>query len=96
MIGQIDTMGVAITLTAASEVAVIGPKYTPTDNTQAVLRVHRIGQKRPVRVRFFYIDNGSDKKLQKTLMRRTQDQAEMFDPFILGSMGRIQNPLEGL
>ena len=63
---------------------------------QASRRSWRIGQKRPVRVRFFYIDNGSDKKLQKTLMRRTQDQAEMFDPFILGSMGRIQNPLEGL
>lgn len=45
IIGQIDAMGVSITLTEASEVAVIGPKYTPTDNTQAVLRVHRIGQR---------------------------------------------------
>ncbi|MBL0245689.1 MAG: DEAD/DEAH box helicase [Rhodoferax sp.] len=96
IIGQIDAMGVSITLTEASEVAVIGPKYTPTDNTQAVLRVHRIGQKRPVRVRFFYVNNGSDKQLQRILMRRTQEQAEMFDPLITGSLIHVQNPLEGL
>ena len=29
------------------------------DNTQAVLRAHRIGQHHPVRARFFYIDNGT-------------------------------------
>ena len=91
MIGQTMACGVSITLTAASEVGVVGPAFTPADNTQAVLRCHRIGQPRPVRARFFYIDNGTDKKMQQILMRRTRDMASLFDV-----PPHIVNPMEGL
>ena len=55
-----------------------------------MLRAHRIGQHHPVRARFFYIDNGTDKKQQRILMRKTKEMAEMFDPLI------ATDPLEGL
>ena len=91
LIGQTISCGISVTLTAATEVGVVGPAYTPADNTQAVLRAHRIGQHHPVRARFFYIDNGTDKKKQRILMRKTKEMAEMFDPLI-----NAVDPLEGL
>ena len=91
LIGQTISCGISVTLTAATEVGVVGPAYTPADNTQAVLRAHRIGQHHPVRARFFYIDNGTDKKQQRILMRKTKEMAEMFDPLTAAT-----DPLEGL
>ena len=42
--------GVGLNLTAASEVHLLDPWWNPATEEQAMDRVHRIGQRRPVRV----------------------------------------------
>ena len=73
-IGNIKAAGVLITLTASSHVIIVEPSGVPGDNAQAVMRAHRIGQTRPVTVEFVTLDgNELDKKIQRTIKRRTQD-----------------------
>jgi SNF2 family DNA or RNA helicase len=78
-IGNIRAAGIAITLTAASEVAFVESSWVPADNAQAAMRVHRIGQTRPVRCRFFGLVNSSDEKVQQVLKRKTRDITKLFD-----------------
>jgi SWI/SNF-related matrix-associated actin-dependent regulator 1 of chromatin subfamily A len=79
-IGQVTAAGVAISLTAACEVAFVESSWTPADNAQAAMRVHRIGQERPVRVRFFGVADSTDEVIQRVLRRKTRDMVQVFDP----------------
>ncbi|KAM4056828.1 DEAD/DEAH box helicase [Hirsutella rhossiliensis] len=57
--------GVGLNLTAANSVYVMEPQYNPAAEAQAVDRVHRLGQTRPVRtVRFIMRDSFEEKMLQ--------------------------------
>lgn len=76
---NITTAGTAITLTAASEVGFVEASYVPSDNAQAAMRVHRIGQTKPVRVRFFNLADSVDEQVQKILRRKTHDLVQIFD-----------------
>lgn len=78
-IGQTVAAGTAITLTAACEVAVVEADWTPGNNAQAVMRVHRYGQTRPVNVRFFGMV-GYDEKVARVLKQRARTLTELFDP----------------
>ena len=81
-IGNIIAAGTAITLTAAHEVAFVESSWVPADNAQAAMRVHRIGQTEPVRVRFFSVAGSSDEVVQKVLRRKTKDITTLFgNPF---------------
>lgn len=86
-VGQTVAAGTAITLTAAHQVGVVEADWTPANNQQAVMRVHRIGQTRPVTVRFFSIAGSIDEKIQKVLRQKTKtltalfDEPEKIDPF---------------
>ena len=51
-IGHIQAAGVAVNLTVAHNVIVVEPDYVPGVNAQAIMRCHRIGQTKPVFVRF--------------------------------------------
>jgi SWI/SNF-related matrix-associated actin-dependent regulator 1 of chromatin subfamily A len=79
-IGQVKAAGVAISLTAACEVAFVESSWTPADNAQAAMRVHRIGQTKPVRVRFFGVADSTDEVIQRVLRRKTRDMVQVFDP----------------
>lgn len=79
LICNIVAAGIAIDLTAASEVGFVEPSYIPTDNVQAVLRVHRFPQTKPVRVRYFGLYKHVDFQIQKILRRRSADLARLFD-----------------
>lgn len=78
MIANIQAAGVAIDLTAASEVAFVEASYVPSDNAQAVMRVHRFPQKQPVRCRFFAKEGSIDQTVMQILRRKTKDLTKIF------------------
>lgn len=78
-IGNIQSAGTAITLTAAHNVAFIEQDWVPGNNAQAAMRCHRIGQTKPVTVRFFSLSNSLDERISKVLRRKTEELTEIFD-----------------
>lgn len=69
-IGQLQAAGTAITLTRASESLFVELSYTPGDNAQFADRVHRIGQTRPVRVRFLSLAHSVDEIIVDVVRRK--------------------------
>lgn len=57
--------GLGLNLTAGSNVYVMEPQYNPAAEAQAIDRVHRLGQRRPVRtVRYIMQDSFEEKMLE--------------------------------
>jgi SWI/SNF-related matrix-associated actin-dependent regulator 1 of chromatin subfamily A len=79
MVANIMTAGTAINLTVASEVAFIEQDWVPGNNAQAVMRCHRIGQTKPVNVRFFAVADSLDESIAKALKRKTRDITDLLD-----------------
>ena len=80
LIGNIQAAGIVINLTVAHHVDIIEASWVPSDNAQAIMRLHRIGQEQPVNVRFFYLPKSSDQRVQRAYMRKAQDLTQIFDP----------------
>lgn len=78
-IGQIVAAGTGITLTAAHEVVFMEADWVPANNAQAAMRCHRIGQTKPVRVRFFTCANSVDEQVNKVLVSKTRELTKIFD-----------------
>lgn len=78
-IGNIAAAGTAITLTAAHHVGFIEADWVPANMAQAAMRCHRIGQSKPVTVRFFSLSNSIDEKISDRLRRKTKELTEIFD-----------------
>jgi len=55
--------GLGLNLTAASNVFLLDPWWNPATEDQAIDRVHRIGQNKPVSVTRFIIDNSIEEKI---------------------------------
>lgn len=79
LICNITAAGIAIDLTAATEVGFVEASYVPADNAQAILRVHRFPQTKPVRVRFFSQYKHVDHQIHRILRRKTNDLVQLFD-----------------
>lgn len=77
-VGQIQAAGTGITLTAASDLVFVESSWTPTDNTQAAMRINRIGQKNACMVRFATIAGSIDEQIQKACARKMADIKELF------------------
>ncbi|MBF0339869.1 MAG: DEAD/DEAH box helicase [Magnetococcales bacterium] len=78
-IGQLTAAGTAITLTAASNVLFAESSWTPADNLQAAMRVHRIGQRHGVLVRFATLAGSLDEAITRTVRRKTEILSQLFD-----------------
>jgi SWI/SNF-related matrix-associated actin-dependent regulator 1 of chromatin subfamily A len=78
-IGNIQAAGTAITLTAAHQVIFVEQDWVPANNAQAAMRCHRIGQTKPVFVRFIGIANSIDNQIASILRRKTKQLTELFD-----------------
>lgn len=78
-IGNIMAAGTAITLTAAHHVYFVEQDWVPGNNAQAVMRCHRIGQKKRVSVQFLLLDNSFDSKIGFLLKRKTLQLTKLFD-----------------
>jgi SWI/SNF-related matrix-associated actin-dependent regulator 1 of chromatin subfamily A len=77
-IGNILACGTAVTLTSACEAMFVEVDWTPANNAQAAMRVHRIGQSRPVRLRYVALANSTDERVMEALRRKTRDELEIF------------------
>nr|KYP61038.1 Putative SWI/SNF-related matrix-associated actin-dependent regulator of chromatin subfamily A member 3-like 3 [Cajanus cajan] len=62
--------GVGLNLTAASNVFIMDPWWNPAVEEQAIMRIHRIGQKRSVIVRRFIVKDTVEDRLQKVQARK--------------------------
>ncbi|XP_071940584.1 DNA repair protein RAD5B-like isoform X2 [Coffea arabica] len=62
--------GVGLNLTAASNVFLMDPWWNPAVEEQAIMRIHRIGQKRTVRVRRFIVKGTVEERLQQVQARK--------------------------
>lgn len=78
-IGNIQAAGTAITLTAANQVMFVEQDWVPGNNAQAAMRCHRIGQTKPVNVRFVGIADSIDEKISHILRRKTAELTKIFD-----------------
>jgi SWI/SNF-related matrix-associated actin-dependent regulator 1 of chromatin subfamily A len=78
-IGQIHAAGTAITLTSAHHVAFLEADWVPANNAQAAMRCHRIGQTKPVSVRFFTCKGTVDEQVMRTIAKKTKDIAQIID-----------------
>lgn len=76
---NVQACGTAINLTAANQVLFVESEWTPAYNAQAAMRCHRIGQERPVFVRFLGLAHSLDEKINQILERKTRDLVQIFD-----------------
>ncbi|KAF4774190.1 SNF2 family domain-containing protein [Colletotrichum scovillei] len=60
---SITAGGLGLNLTAGSNVYVMEPQYNPAAEAQAIDRVHRLGQKRPVRTVCYIMRNSFEEKM---------------------------------
>jgi SWI/SNF-related matrix-associated actin-dependent regulator of chromatin subfamily A-like protein 1 len=77
-IGNVQAAGTGINLTAASELAFLEQTWVPSDNQQAAMRCHRIGQTQPVRVRVFSLADSSDEQVQAALVRKARELSKVL------------------
>lgn len=77
-IGQIQAAGTGITLTAASDALFVESSWVPSDNEQASMRIHRIGQKNACLVRFATLAGSLDERIQAACMRKAADISKLF------------------
>lgn len=78
-IGQIGAAGTAISLDSAHEGFLIEKDWVPGNNAQALERMHRITQKRAVRVRDVILADGIDDVLHYVNKRKMRDISELLD-----------------
>lgn len=75
--------GLGLNLTTANKVYVMEPQYNPAAEAQAVDRVHRLGQKRPVETTRYIINNSFEEK-----MLELQDKKKKLASLSMDSEGR--------
>ena len=86
-IGQVKAAGTAITLTAATEVAIVEPSWVPGENVQAICRAHRLGQRDSVLASFLYLPGTLDQRIMAAFRRKAPEIAELQGDQINASAG---------
>ncbi|KAJ5645276.1 SNF2-related protein [Penicillium longicatenatum] len=76
LLATIGAGGVGLNLTSASRVYIMEPQYNPAAVAQAVDRVHRLGQTRPVQTIQFIMKNSIEEKILE-LAKKKQQLADM-------------------
>jgi SWI/SNF-related matrix-associated actin-dependent regulator 1 of chromatin subfamily A len=78
LIGNIQTAGESITLTAAARMVILEPSFVPKDNEQAILRIMRYGQHRACSVDFLGLDGSLDATIMAVYARKARLLAEVL------------------
>lgn len=79
LLAQMEAGGIGLNFTAARFVLFLHLGWTPAVHAQAMDRVHRIGQDRPVQVEFFVTPDTIDERMVKILLRKEADQNLVLD-----------------
>jgi SWI/SNF-related matrix-associated actin-dependent regulator 1 of chromatin subfamily A len=77
-IGQIQAAGTGITLTAASDLVFVESSWVPTENEQAAMRIHRIGQRNACTVRFASVAGSIDEQIAAACARKLETINAVF------------------
>jgi SWI/SNF-related matrix-associated actin-dependent regulator 1 of chromatin subfamily A len=94
-VGQMLAAGTAITLTAASEVAIVEPSWVPGENKQAIDRAHRLGQRDSVLASFLFIPGTLDARIMGVFRRKALEIAELEGSNTHGRSSRVdQQPIK--
>lgn len=75
---QLGELGARHDFTSAQEVVFADAAWDPRINAAAVMRVHRLGQREPVRVRFVGLARTLDAQFQRTLKHHTRQIVSGF------------------
>ncbi len=78
-VAQIKAGGVGITLTSASLVIFVEASWCPADILQAIDRLHRIGQDKPVVAQFLVIQNTIEHFVLSTAIKKIKHIKEVLD-----------------
>jgi SWI/SNF-related matrix-associated actin-dependent regulator 1 of chromatin subfamily A len=78
-IGNMGAAGVGITLTTSSTVVLAELDWSPTVVSQAIDRLHRIGQRDVVNVYYFSVENSLDESIEHVLMNRVRDFKKVLE-----------------
>jgi SNF2 family DNA or RNA helicase len=73
---SIGAGGLGLNLTTANKVYIMEPQFNPAAEAQAMDRVHRLGQKRPVTIMKFIMDHSFEEKMLE-LQRKKKDLADL-------------------
>lgn len=79
IIGNMDAMGVGLTLTQAPGCVVVEPSWVPGINEQAEDRVHRMTQKENVYVRYLVLRNSLDERVLRSVLGKQQAITRVMD-----------------
>lgn len=74
LLAQMEAGGIGLNFTASRWVLFVHLGWTPAVHAQAMDRVHRIGQDRPVTVEFFVTPETIDERMVRILLRKEADQ----------------------
>ncbi len=77
-LGQILAAGTGHTLTAASDMLIVEPSWVPGENAQAMLRIHRIGQRAACLVRCVALGGSLDETIMRVAARKAGMVAEVI------------------
>jgi superfamily II DNA or RNA helicase len=78
LISQIQAGGVGLNIQAASVVVLTEPQWKPSIEDQAVARLHRLGQLRPVHVHRLLAEGSVDQRMREILTTKRQ----LFDDYM--------------
>jgi SNF2 family DNA or RNA helicase len=73
LIGTLDTMAEGLTLTEATTCIFVERSWRPTRNQQALWRLHREGQTRPVHIIYLITRGGLDARMTRVLTDKTEE-----------------------
>jgi SWI/SNF-related matrix-associated actin-dependent regulator 1 of chromatin subfamily A len=77
-VGQIQAAGTGITLTAASQVLIVEQSWVPAENEQAIMRIHRVGQRNACLARFAVIPGSLDEQIAQANVRKIRTIGGVF------------------
>jgi SWI/SNF-related matrix-associated actin-dependent regulator 1 of chromatin subfamily A len=78
-VGNIQSAGVGITLTSASNVAFVELPFTTGELMQSIDRLHRIGQKNTVNVYYLLVDDSIEIEILDILIRKEKIMDKVLD-----------------
>ena len=80
LVGSLETVAEGLTLTRADTVHFLERSWKPSRNIQALRRIHRIGQTRPVTALYYEAPKTYDQRIAKVLESKTDQQIRALTP----------------